>query len=191
MDAYLSLCRRRMSALLISGDESLLLPTAVASNGHSNKGGGSGRTGPIRYSLIGLAYKGQLPTLTASSANRGRAALGKNARGGPSLGEVLLPTLTVAGNYNRKGASPESGDGLVTALRKTFPTLCTQDAKGPGPALSERSPDLAKSVGGNLNVPWILWFMGFPLDWLEVNDDAAFVRSVMRSSRSAPKSSDG
>src|SRR5512140_3488159 len=191
MDAYLSHCRRKMSVLLISGDDSSLLPTAVASNGHSNRGGGSGRTGPVRYSLIGLAYRGTLPTLTASAANRGRAALGGNAQGGPSLAQVLLPTLTVAGNYNRKGASPESGDGLVTALREMYPTLCARDAKGPGPAHTRAGSDLPQVVGGHLNVPWLLWFMGFPLDWLEVNDDAEFVRSAMRSSRSVPKSSGG
>ena len=34
----------------------------------------------------------------------------------------LLPTLTVCGNYNAKGASPTSGDGLATALKR-LPTL--------------------------------------------------------------------
>lgn len=34
-----------------------------------------------------------------------------------------LPTPTVCGNYNRKGASPTSGDGLATALRR-LPTPC-------------------------------------------------------------------
>lgn len=40
-----------------------------------------------------------------------------------------LPTLTVCGNYNRKGASPTSGDGLATALRK-LQTLTASDGKG-------------------------------------------------------------
>lgn len=39
----------------------------------------------------------------------------------------LLPTLTVSGNTNRKGASPTSGDGLRTAL---LPTLVA--SFGPG-----------------------------------------------------------
>lgn len=47
-----------------------------------------------------------------------------------------LPTLTVCGNYNRKGASPTAGDGLATALRK-FPTLTASDGKG-GPGSSGR-----------------------------------------------------
>lgn len=50
----------------------------------------------------------------------------------------LLPTVTVNGNYNRKGASSESGDGLRTALVRMLPTLtvCMRDNSGgetPGP----------------------------------------------------------
>lgn len=45
----------------------------------------------------------------------------------------LLPTLTVCGNYNVKGASPTSGDGLYTAL------------------------------GGRPNPEWEEWFMGWPI----------------------------
>lgn len=47
----------------------------------------------------------------------------------------LLPTLTVCGNYNRKGASSQSGDGLATVL------------------------------GGPPNPNWTEWFMGFPVGW--------------------------
>jgi hypothetical protein len=43
---------------------------------------------------------------------------------------LLLPTLTVKGNYNTKEASPKSGDGLATALkRQMLPTL-TANAYG-------------------------------------------------------------
>ena len=64
-----------------------------------------------------------LPTLTSSSATRGAQVRGGKAQGGPSLMEVL-PTLTVKGNYNRKGLSPRSGDGLLTALQvRIRPTL--------------------------------------------------------------------
>jgi len=47
----------------------------------------------------------------------------------------LLPTLTVKGNYNRKGASKKSGNGLATV------------------------------VGGPLNPDWCEWVMGFPIGW--------------------------
>ena len=38
-----------------------------------------------------------------------------------------LPTPTVCGNYNKKGASKNSGDGLATYV-KTFPTPTASDA---------------------------------------------------------------
>jgi hypothetical protein len=47
-------------------------------------------------------------------------------------GGALLPTLTVCGNWNRKGASQNSGDGLATALRK-MPTLLASDGDHGGP----------------------------------------------------------
>lgn len=47
-------------------------------------------------------------------------------------GGCLLPTLTVCGNFNRKGASPNSGDGLATALRNLGPTLLATTASSSG-----------------------------------------------------------
>jgi len=44
-------------------------------------------------------------------------------------------TPTLCGNYNRKGVSKKSGDGLAT------------------------------QVGGPLNPTWVEWLMGFPLGW--------------------------
>lgn len=52
-------------------------------------------------------------------------------------GSSYLATVTTKGNYNRKGASPTSGDGLAT------------------------------QVGGPLNPEWLEWFMGFPIGWTE------------------------
>lgn len=81
----------------------------------------------------------------------------------------LLPTLTVCGNYNRKGASATSGDGLATALKK-WPTLTCQDAKNNGaPSQMERNTKpLNAEVGGPLNPEWCEWFMGFPVGWTEL-----------------------
>ena len=53
-----------------------------------------------------------------------------------------LPTMTVNGNYNRKGSSPTSGNGLATVL------------------------------GGSPNPTWIEWFMGFPMGWSAVRPSA-------------------
>lgn len=49
----------------------------------------------------------------------------------------FLPTLTVKGNYNRRGASLKSGDGLATAVKR-MPTLTASDATG-GPGSSGRA----------------------------------------------------
>lgn len=118
----------------------------------------------------------------------------------------LLPTLVLAGNYNRKGASAQSGDGLITALLPTLtptqrdnsggarpghvrrclknllPTLVRRDAKGPGPRHTRGGADLPQVLqvtgGRHLNPIWCLWFMGFSLDWLDVDDAHVFARSA-------------
>jgi hypothetical protein len=60
-------------------------------------------------------------------------------RKSPNLGtQVHWPTPTVHGNYNRKGASKTSGDGLATL------------------------------VGGKLNPTWVEWLMGWPLGWTDL-----------------------
>jgi hypothetical protein len=88
----------------------------------------------------------------------------------------FLPTLTVCGNYNRKGASPTSGDGLATALAK-LPTLCARDYRFPGKSRLERTggthgEPLPQVIGGPLNPTWCEWFMGFRLGWTELQPSA-------------------
>ena len=55
--------------------------------------------------------------------------------GGSLRPKRIFPTPTLCGNYNRKGASPTSGDGLATV------------------------------VGGALNPEWVEWLMGWPIGW--------------------------
>jgi hypothetical protein len=52
--------------------------------------------------------------------------------------ERFWPTPTVCGNYNRKGASASSGDGLHTAVQKSGSL-------------------------GQLNPDWVEWLMGWPI----------------------------
>lgn len=156
------------------------LPTLTASEG-CNRGGAGGRTGKDRPSLSTMARRGELPTLTASSATRGKASRGPNAQGGPSLMEALLPTLTAKANL----LSPSMVKWLAHAR---FATLCARDAKGPG-TQRQGSKDLPAQRGGHLNPTWAEWFMGFPLGWTDGVDAPASVRSATRSSRSARKSS--
>ena len=79
------------------------------------------------------------------------------------------PTPTVCGNYNRKGASATSGDGLATAVAK-WPTPTAHNAKETN-APSEHSrntPTLTAQVGGALNPTWVEWLMGWPLGWTDL-----------------------
>lgn len=131
MQRFRSRLAQATAGLLIAETEFSLWPTLTAQSYGSNRGGRpadperSGtvsnrsllptlttnrasyqrRRGVVYPTLIGVAnMKAALPTLTASSATRGKASRGKNAQGGPSLQEALLPTL------------------------------CSRDEKGPGPA---------------------------------------------------------
>lgn len=101
----------------------------------------------------------------------------------PTLGAMakydLWPTPTVHGNYNRKGSSPQSGDGLATMVRK-FPTPTVAMVKGSsGGALTRKSGrsrendrlDYAiegDAENGRLNPMWVEWLMGWPLGWTEL-----------------------
>jgi hypothetical protein len=81
----------------------------------------------------------------------------------------MWPTPTVCGNYNRKGASPTSGNGLATAV-KMWPTPTCQDAKNNGapPQMERNSKPLNAEVGGSLNPTWVEWLMGWPLGWTDL-----------------------
>ena len=83
---------------------------------------------------VTLACWVMLPTPRASDGAKG----GPNQlQGGkPPLANIAAhwATPTECGNYNRKGASPTSGDGLAT------------------------------QAGGALNPTWVAWLMGWPLE---------------------------
>jgi hypothetical protein len=103
-----------------------------------------------------------------------------NSRGEPKLSAQvkLWPTPTVNGNYNRKGLTPTSGDGLATAV-KMWPTPNASDAgKWSHQSLEERmakgqqvrlntavAPEGGR--GGSLNPTWVEWLMGWPLGWTD------------------------
>ena len=91
---------------------SLLLPTPVASPYGSSQGGANGRVGKVRLSLTTMAKRGLLPTPMVSRSDLTHDTI--SLHGAARLG--LLPTPTVTGNNNRKGASPNSGDGLATVM---------------------------------------------------------------------------
>ena len=109
-----------------------LLPTPKATE---HKGGHSSKGGP---SLGMMATHNLWPTPVAQEGGQG---VNPTARGRKSHIEALKwPTPSVCGNYNRKGASATSGDGLATV------------------------------VGGALNPTWVEWLMGYPQNWTSLED---------------------
>jgi DNA (cytosine-5)-methyltransferase 1 len=81
-----------------------------------------------------------------------------------------VPTPTVCGNYNRKGASATSGVGLSTYV-KNLPTPKARDFKSGKQKVVRHSLDLNVLVqqedGGPLNPEWVEWLMGWPIGHTE------------------------
>mgnify|MGYP001466668831 CR=1 FL=1 len=108
----------------------------------------------------GTAY--QLPTLALATSG---------------IESGSLPTLTLCGNYNRKGASKTSGDGIITALNRMLPTLTARDYKsdscGPEYRQARDAMTMGKTLpwtlGGLLNPRWCEGFMGYPIGWTELD----------------------
>lgn len=91
----------------------------------------------------------------------------------------LWPTPTVHGNYNKPGASKNSGTGLATAA-KLWPTPQASDCRDRGnlstPAI-QRRVEIGKQVmlsmcvssdNGRLNPDWVEWLMGWPIGWTDL-----------------------
>ena len=103
---------------------------------------------------------------------------------------LAFPTPPLCGNYNRKGASANSGDGLATAVAKReglrWPTPCATDANGSGGSggtdrdrldyAVERgrtktatypTPRCKDMCGARLNPDWVEWLMAWPVGWTD------------------------
>ena len=80
------------------------------------------------------------------------------------------PTPTVNGDYNRRGASPTSGDGLATAVKASaWPTPQARDWKGSsGRSMKGEEYDLPTAAQGKLNPDWVSQLMGYPDGWLDI-----------------------
>lgn len=93
--------------------------------------------------------------------------------------DTLWPTPTVKGNFNRKGLTKTSGDGLETAVKKRpadelWPTPRASEWKGTGPLGSksqayrldrkylDATVQEAEQRTGKLNPEWVDWLMGVP-----------------------------
>ncbi|MFD3165493.1 hypothetical protein [Herpetosiphon sp. NSE202] len=96
---------------------------------------------------------------------------GINLAGAVAKGDQpMFPTPTVNGNYNRRGVSATSGDGLATIVNQ-FPTPTAQDAKNATLPPSQTDRDsipghlLRAGIVGQLNPDWVDVLMGFPRGW--------------------------
>lgn len=177
-----------------------LLPTPEASNTKAIALRSAGRSPrnflrPIWPTPV-TVDTGLTTDLAKIEARRQRIkAKGINGNGfGLSLGEAarLWPTPTAKGNYNRKGLSKTSGDGLATAV-KLWRTPNASDArKWNNQSLEERKAKGQQirlntqvspqgGAGGQLNPDWVEWLMGFPIGWTALKNWAT------RSSRKSPK----
>jgi hypothetical protein len=124
-----------------------------------------------------VSESGLLPTPVAIDTGcRFNRSASAGAKLRPTLGAMakynLWPTPTVKGNYNRKGLSSKSGDGLATAVQK-WPTPTARDYRGVHRTErgrerrleSARGIPLNEAAGGLLNPTWVEWLMGWPIGW--------------------------
>jgi hypothetical protein len=141
-----------------------------------------GGTGPSTHGQISGQFRREMakafakwPTPTSTLGTNGGKVTPTKAREGGTLIEALSarstwPTPTVCGNYNRKGASPTSGDGLETAVRKcATPTARDwRSGKASQATMDRNSRPLSEQIGGSLNPTWVEWLMGWPLGWTDL-----------------------
>lgn len=161
-----------MSERRTSGTGSGLLPNGETFFYTANTTGMNGGSNSRR------AYqKRKFPTPCAMDAGSGRMNTSIGGKPRPMLALMarknLWPTPTVCGNYNRKGASATSGDGLATVVRM-WSTPTAQDAKNNGSAsqMDRNSLPLNAQAGGALNPQWVAWLMGWPIEHTNLKPSA-------------------
>lgn len=107
--------------------------------------------------------------ISASGLPKHIALNGEKSQMRLSQAVQMWPTPTVCGNYNRKGASATSGDGLATAVK--FATPLARDwrsGKSSQATHDKNSRPLSEQIGGSLNPTWVEWLMGWPLGWTDL-----------------------
>ena len=160
------LFQRKTLVPLTGDDGSGYLPTPMSQDW---KGGMS-----RQFQLSDYARK--WPTPRASEYKSPGMSIARREKG------MAPEHLTVKGDYNRKGLSKHSGDGLATAVAR-WPTPTHCDWKGSGPTVIRKdgkdrrqdrldyaveqadSSTPPSAASGSLNPTWVEWLMGWPLGW--------------------------
>ncbi len=105
----------------------------------------------------GMSFHHTPNTTGMDGESNSRKALKKRQQG------LIFPTMTVNGNYNRKGITKTSGDGLITHL-------------------------IQQGDSGRLNRQWVEWLMGWPLGHTKLErTPKASKRSVTGKSHFKPQ----
>lgn len=159
-------------------------PTPRASDGE--KGGPHMAFGAGGVPLPSVMHS-YSPTPTVADVQGGRKTRSGARKGEPLLNGLLAaysPTPTLHGNYNRKGVSENSGDGLCTAMTGHL----AMAASGPTPNGSS-APSTAKR--GAPNPVFAMWLMGFPEDWQRVTLQALIERALPRWKWPKARSTEG
>lgn len=113
------------------------------------------------------------PTPTQDSATERSS---RYAQGGLplTLAVAMWPTPTICGNYNRKGASPTSGDGLATAVKYATPLARDHKSGEVSQATRDKnSRPLSEQLGGSLNPDWVELLMHWPAGWTNLQPMAS------------------
>jgi hypothetical protein len=149
------------------GTGSGLWPTPTTSDGGANHSTDAVTKRGHGINLLGAVQMWPTPIASDSRGSSGRPAPGKQVQ---LVDAVKWPTPTVCGNYNRKGASPTSGDGLATAVLKcATPTARDwRSGKASQATMERNSRPLSEQIGGSLNPTWVELLMGWPANWTDL-----------------------
>jgi hypothetical protein len=118
---------------------------------------------------------GSWPTPTATLGTNGGRVTPRQSKEGVNLIEAVSnrtqwPTPTVTGNDNKAGLSPQSGDGLATAVARVATPIARdwRSGKASQATHDRNSRPLSEQIGGCLNPTWVEWLMAWPLGWTDL-----------------------
>lgn len=153
--------------------------TSPPSSTKSVRGGSSSKMSR-RVHAVGCPRCGATCTCLATTPPPTRFLPPSSERHTSESASSWLPTLTRCANLLAPSMQKWPG-------HRRLPTLTKRDEKGPGITRTKGGQDLPQTLGGHLSADWCRWFMGFPVGWLDVDDESESEPSATPSSRNARK----